>query len=234
MSQLVVRHNNMNAVKNYIISIMATLFLGVLPVSAQSINSPIITVPACASITHTLRYGSDDAHSDGDVTRLQTFLYTKGYLVVNPTGYFGPLTLRAVKVFQRVSASGAVDGIVGPQTQAHIRATDCSVGTTRAPSISSLTPTSGSAGTVVTITGSGFTDNNIVHFAIGGIANIASTNNGTALTFTIPEYIGPYCKPMQACPMYAMLITAGTYQVSVENANGTSATVPFTVTGKSI
>lgn len=54
-----------------------------------------------------------------DVTDLQTYLKTLGYLTVTPTGHFGQLTKQAVISFQK--ASGLVtDGIVGPKTWAAI------------------------------------------------------------------------------------------------------------------
>lgn len=230
----------MNAVRKSIIS--GIIMLGMItPAFAQNvvISSPAIALAPCVSITHTLRYGAHDRTTGGEVSLLQDFLHTKGYLNVSATGYFGPLTFRAVKAFQLASAAGAVDGIVGIQTQAHIRAMDCQTTATSAPVITSLSPSSGPTGTVVTITGTGFTHNNIVHFAIGGIPNLVSTAIGSdstgspqaTITFTVPSTIGPYCKPDQACPLYLMLLNAGTYNVSVENEHGTSAATQFTVTG---
>lgn len=224
----------MNAVKRFSIISMSIfgIFLAAMPVSAATvISSPIVNVTACANITMTLSYGMYDKTTNSEVTVLQSFLHAKGYLSVTPTGYFGPLTLRAVKAFQKDSASGAVDGIVGVQTQAHIRAMDCQVVSVSAPTITALSPSSGPVGTVVTITGTGFTDSNVVHFAIGGISNIPSSSNGTKLTFTVPSSIGPYCKPDQACALYLQLLNAGTYPVSVENNNGVSAATSFVIIG---
>ncbi|HVY35730.1 MAG TPA: peptidoglycan-binding domain-containing protein [Candidatus Paceibacterota bacterium] len=50
-----------------------------------------------------------------EVTKLQLFLAAKGYLGVDPTGNFGPLTLAAVKQFQ-LHEGLHNDGIVGPNT----------------------------------------------------------------------------------------------------------------------
>jgi len=189
------------------------------------------TTPSCANITQALWYGKYDTTTDGQVSVLQNFLHAEGYLSVSATGYFGPLTLQATKDFQGAVGLQA-DGIVGVQTQAHIRADSCPVTTTpaTAPIISAITPTAGATGTMVTITGSGFTDSNIVHFSIGAVSTVASSNNGTTLTFTVPGSIGPYCKPDQACPMYMELLNAGTYPISIENNNGTSNTMSFTIT----
>lgn len=101
----------------------------------------------------------------------------------------------------------------------------------------------------VTLGGDGFTSDNIIHFGGGAIVHVAaqqaifncpmmpagSTGGCGAysqtLTFTVPQSVGPYCRPGEACPMYMQLITDGTYNISVENSNGTSNAVTFTVTG---
>ncbi|HTH93417.1 MAG TPA: peptidoglycan-binding protein [Candidatus Paceibacterota bacterium] len=224
----------MNALRKISIILIAIfVFLGF---QAQAfaetvITSPAVNVAACPAITHTLHIGLHDKTTEGQVTILQIFLHQKGYLSATPTGYFGSLTLKAVKAFQRESASGAVDGIVGVQTRAHIRAMDCQTSTVSAPTITSLSPSTGSPNTVVTIIGTGFTStNNTVHLAIGGIGNLSSAD-GRTLQFTVPTAIGPYCKADQACPMYVMLLNNGSYPVYVENANGLSNNMSFTVTG---
>jgi len=115
--------------------------------------------------------------------------------------------------------------------------------------IISISPSSGAVGTTVTLGGNGFTSDNIIHFGGGAIAHVAaapavfncpmmpagSTGGCGAysqtLTFTVPQSVGPYCAPGTACPMFMQLITPGTYNVSVQNSNGTSNTVSFTVTG---
>jgi hypothetical protein len=229
--------------------IIASFLMLTVPVSAfaQSaiLTSPTITlgpgpVVLCSSIASTLQYGQRDPAFPKEVTILQNFLNKKGYLQVMATGYFGPLTLQAVRSFQQQNGLQA-DGIVGPMTRARISAVDCpTTPVAMTPTILGITPTAGPTGTIMTITGTGFTDSNIVHFSVGGIGNlpsaivpVASGMNGTildAISFTVPSSIGPYCQPDQACPMYEVLLNAGSYPVSVENANGTSNTVQFTIT----
>lgn len=51
------------------------------------------------------------------VYELQSRLFHLKYLAIAPTGYFGSLTIRAVKEFQREHGLAA-DGIVGPETTA--------------------------------------------------------------------------------------------------------------------
>ena len=115
--------------------------------------------------------------------------------------------------------------------------------------IISITPSSGQVGTTVTLGGNGFTSDNIIHFGGGAIAHVAAAQAifncpmlpagstggcgaySQTLIFTVPQSVGPYCAPGMACPMYLQLITPGTYNVYVENSNGTSNTVTFSVTG---
>lgn len=60
--------------------------------------------------------------SGADVKAAQTQLVAKGYLAAGKnTGYFGTLTLAAVKKFQcaeKIACSGAGYGVIGPKTQA--------------------------------------------------------------------------------------------------------------------
>jgi peptidoglycan hydrolase-like protein with peptidoglycan-binding domain len=56
-----------------------------------------------------------------EVTRLQQDLARLGYFNTNATGYFGSITQSAVEQFQRANGL-AVDGIVGPVTEAALQA----------------------------------------------------------------------------------------------------------------
>ncbi|GEM_PF-3038121 len=79
---------------------------------------------SCTELEHTLRLGSRDRNTDGEVSELQTFLRAEGYLKSQPTGYFGFSTLRALWKFQ--SAEGLrTTGIVNADTQAKIEALSC-------------------------------------------------------------------------------------------------------------
>jgi peptidoglycan hydrolase-like protein with peptidoglycan-binding domain len=74
------------------------------------------TTPKLTTFTRNLTLGSEG----DDVTRLQTILNTQGYLTVSPTGYFGYLTLQAVKAYQK--SKGISDtGYVGPLTRAELK-----------------------------------------------------------------------------------------------------------------
>lgn len=52
-----------------------------------------------------------------DVSALQAVLVSEGHLMVSPTGYFGSLTLKAVKAYQLAKGISPVSGFVGPLTR---------------------------------------------------------------------------------------------------------------------
>lgn len=66
-------------------------------------------------LTHTLMRGMSGA----DVTALQLFLVKKGYLKAPATGYFGPVTEAALKVYQKEHAIEQT-GVAGSATAASI------------------------------------------------------------------------------------------------------------------
>ncbi|MES2224435.1 MAG: peptidoglycan-binding protein [Patescibacteria group bacterium] len=213
--------------------LIAIIGLAAVPAFAETIATPYVSTEPCISLTAGMHRGVRDASTGGQVTRLQAFLNSRGLLSVAPTGYFGPLTAQAVKAFQNENGLIA-DGIVGPVTRSHVFAKQCG-GTpiSAVPAITMLSPTQGKQGDTIVILGRGFTADTMVHFGPGGITPVIS-GNGTTATFTLPGYIGQYCKPNMACIMIAYGLTAGNYQLSVENANGISNAVTFTVTANPI
>src|SRR3989344_1674786 len=85
----------------------------------------VSTNVACPELSQGLGFKSWDKNIGGvDVTALQSFLASQNLLNVSPTGYFGPLTLRAVQSFQRGNGLIA-DGYVGPATRAKIKEVAC-------------------------------------------------------------------------------------------------------------
>ena len=97
-----------------------------------------------------------------------------------------------------------------------------------APTIASLSPTSGPVGTLVTATGTGFTSENTVRFANAkhsfAAGSPVGSSDGQRLQFrvtTCPSYA-----PM--CPGF--VIVPGTYNVTVVNSAGSSNQATFTVT----
>ena len=118
-------------------SCTATVSVGTTSATTNSSNfntSPQITGPdidtetisACLRLNNNLRYRSRDIFTNGEVSSLQDFLQTKGYLKHEPTGFFGLLTLSAVKNFQGNSLGSGYDtGFVGPLTRAKIKDITC-------------------------------------------------------------------------------------------------------------
>jgi IPT/TIG domain-containing protein len=108
-------------------------------------------------------------------------------------------------------------------------------------------PASGPAGAEVTLTGSGFTADNTIYFGPGAIAHVPITSSiGIACTadpncrsgikqmlvFTVPSELPPACPPQPArCSRLPRETAPGEYRVRVENENGKSNELPFTVTG---
>lgn len=75
----------------------------------------------CTSLTKSLSKGSKNS----EVFKLQQFLFDGGYLTTKPTGYFGVLTVVAVKKFQGSNELSQV-GSVGPATRSKIKEISCS------------------------------------------------------------------------------------------------------------
>jgi len=78
----------------------------------------------CTILTSTLNVGSADVSGRTSVTMLQDFLRAQNFLSAKSTGYFGPMTQKAVKNFQTSQKLPAV-GNVGPMTRAAIQKISC-------------------------------------------------------------------------------------------------------------
>lgn len=77
---------------------------------------------ACVNLDHNLAFGAGETGVDSaDVRRLQEFLISKEHLSVPASGFFGKLTLAAVKRFQATFLPVAdVTGLVGELTRAEM------------------------------------------------------------------------------------------------------------------
>jgi len=99
-------------------------------VSAESVISTthetVLPTPkvTCLSLTRSMGVGARDTSTEGEVTALQMFLATKGYLASEPTGYFGSLTKKAVVDFQKAHDVDPL-GLVGPSTRATLKKVSC-------------------------------------------------------------------------------------------------------------
>lgn len=217
--------------------ILSTAFGTALPLIPAYASTPM----ACPSFSTNLHQGL----SGDDVTALQSFLATKGYFTLTPTGYFGPITYGAVQRYQRESGISAT-GYVGVLTRGAI-SSECYTPPANTISLRALSPSAAPVGATVSITGFGFTSNNTILLDGSLVARNVPITSSIAvtcttdpscvpgirqtLTFVVPSAVGPNCAPGMMCAMYMRLITPGVYTVSVQNSNGTSNTLPFTVTG---
>jgi len=111
--------------------LLSVIVLSQLFVSAESVlqTSSALMLPTssavCLSLAHSMSIGSRDTSTEGEVTVLQTFLADKGYLLSEPTGYFGSLTKKAVVDFQKANKVDPI-GLVGPSTRATLKKVSCS------------------------------------------------------------------------------------------------------------
>lgn len=71
-------------------------------------------------VTNDLARGMSDENTNGDVTRLQTYLLREGYFMHEPTGYFGEITAMALMSWQRGQQLESELGFVGPETRSRI------------------------------------------------------------------------------------------------------------------
>lgn len=112
--------------KNILLHTVLCLMV-LLPIPFDQVKALTIAQPdTCTNITTNIKRGMRDYYTNGSVSMLQAFLHRMGYLSVEPTGYFGVLTFKAVQAFQ---ASHAIPhtGFVGPLTRAKIQAESCGV-----------------------------------------------------------------------------------------------------------
>jgi hypothetical protein len=202
---------------------------------------------ACTNLTSSLYKGLSDVTTGGQVSALQSFLISQGYLtIVAPTGYFGALTSQAVSRYQYAHELPS-NGTVDTATRVSIQTVSCgnnygynnnnnynnyNNGYTNyysAPVISSLSASSGYVGNSVTIYGSGFDlYNNTVNFNGVTLSNIPSYN-GVALAFVVPQVYGQNYNNYNY-NYNSGYNTTGTYYVSVTTSRGTSNSLPFTIT----
>lgn len=208
--------------------------------------SMTIAPPRCYPVSFNLRFGATDAVTNGAVTELQKYLVSEGYFnsAYMGSGRFGPMTHSAVARFQ-AAQSLPVTGYVGPMTR-NVISKRCGivVPPKQELSLSQLSPRAGQVGTRVTISGTGFTSNNVILMNDSVIARDVQVepqmmrpcyvnsycDTEAKISFVVPEYISPYCAPNMVCAMYMRQVTAGTYKITVQNENGTSNGLSFEVT----
>jgi len=104
-------------------TIFFTALVLMLAYSGISFAQEIPTV-ACTYVESDARYGMKDKTTNGTVVNIQAFLHGKGFLSVEPTGFFGPLTKKAVQEFQKRYGLPAT-GFFGPMSRAKMKELTC-------------------------------------------------------------------------------------------------------------
>jgi hypothetical protein len=117
----------------YTIPVGIALIAGLLApasVSAKHVVLPGQTAPQhtidelCVELSRNLGFRMKDAAVGGDIAKLQNVLHVSGFFKSESTGYFGLLTLQAVKDFQKTHGI-APTGFVGPLTRGKIAELTC-------------------------------------------------------------------------------------------------------------
>ena len=162
---------------------------------------------SCVTISHNLSYRSRDTSTGGDVSTLQDFLQSKGYLNSEPTGYFGLITLQATKNFQL--ASGILNsGYVGPITRAKIATLTC--GTPVTPPVTANPVQTPIATQVATPSPTNLNYKNLTITSISGPTTI---QQGQTTTWTVNSNVN------------ALGVPSGRFAYSVDWGNGQNITV---------
>ncbi|MFA5792185.1 MAG: peptidoglycan-binding protein [Candidatus Paceibacterota bacterium] len=119
--------------KKYI-GILFVLSLLVVPAFSFAQVGDVDPNPAsdCVALQNNLRYRDRDVNKNGEVSTLQDFLQSQGYLNSEPTGYFGLMTQKAVKDFQKSNGISPT-GYVGTITRAKIKVLTCDGGVINPP-----------------------------------------------------------------------------------------------------
>lgn len=98
----------------------------IMPVAATFSDVDTVETSTCIDLKSSmLRYRSNDAITNGEVSLLQDFLVANSLLKSTVTGYFGLATFAAVKQYQR-SLGISPTGYVGPLTKVKIYEQSCS------------------------------------------------------------------------------------------------------------
>jgi peptidoglycan hydrolase-like protein with peptidoglycan-binding domain len=190
----------------------------------------------CLRISQTLALGS----SGKEVSDLQNALINAQYLSVPPSGYFGPLTQKAVMNWQSAHGISPI-GVVGPQTRAKMACVPTPIGENLQPM--TATPASGIAPLTVDFTSSYVLPQNLqdtainINFGDGTSQNITcdTESGGTCQnprtiehTYNLPGTYNARLSKQQMCALSDCTTTLGTNTITVTSTSSSplSITVP--------
>ncbi|QQG38279.1 MAG: peptidoglycan-binding protein [Candidatus Kaiserbacteria bacterium] len=189
----------------------STLGLG-----AQGTWTLSVNAPTGSFLTTTIRWGDEGTY--GTQAQPQTIALSGAQTLSFSHTYYTAGTYTITFTFSGAGGTNATTATV-------------TVGSgTNVLTLTSLTPSSGPVGTPVTLTGTGFTGDNTIHFGTGGVQHVTSASN-TYLSLTIPAYISPcdLLNPGYACGAPLQSVVPGTYPVYVTNSNGATNILYFNV-----
>lgn len=193
--------------------------------------SGIVHAALCVNLSVDLSQGSTDKTSSGQVTVLQKYLVSTGYLSATPNGVFGPATLAAVKKFQSAN-NISVTGSVGQITRFAINIKSCQSTTvqttvqtpvTTTASQSSIIATTPLAGETLKL-GSQYTVSWTGPINGGTYSVILEDASGTPQGFInsasyANQYLWQVGTVNNSSSASSVLVPPGTYRVHVENAS---------------
>jgi peptidoglycan hydrolase-like protein with peptidoglycan-binding domain len=189
-------------------------------------NGALVHVPITSSIAIAC---TTDPSCHGGINQTLTFTVPS---TLNPLCYYSGCMMASVQTTPGAYAV-SVENTNGTSNAKTFTVTSGTASAT--PSISSVSPSSAAVGTMITLYGSGFTANQYVMIGGGTLKASSVSADGTQLTFTLPDSVGPYCAPGMMCAMYMRLLTPGSYTLSVidESTSAMSNSVSFTIIGGS-
>ena len=137
---------------------------------------------------------------------------------------------RAISPGQYMLNISSADGSLSATSPSPFTITSSTITVAGTPAISSLSPSSGPVGTIVTVNGSRFTQaGNSVLMRGYSVADGLTSPDGKTLQFSVPATLAPHCSVNTACPQFIISVIGGDYPIMVTNANGASNVVTFTV-----
>jgi|GEM_PF-1183960 len=192
--------------------------------------SPIPPVSTCADLQYNLKEGSLDANTNGEVTKLQNFLYPK-YLAVSATGGFYGMTRNAVMKLQSEYGISPAVGYVGPVTRAKIKQLTCG-GTSQTLAINSMSLSVAKIGQTIALSGPGLNSGGDYILFDGYRIETDGSKALNRISFVVPEYLSNTINCIKApCPLgLVRQVLPGFYSIKVVNNQGSTNTVTLQIT----
>ena len=196
-------------------------------------TAPALSASACPTIERTLRLGARGV----DVSALQMYLKSRGYLTANATGYFGVQTEAGVKKFQAeqgVVASGTASstgfGVFGAKTRAAL-AHVCALPSAPTPTPTPTpTPSPAQAAPTLTLTATPSTitsgQSMTLTWSTGYATSCSST--GSEIPGTVGANGSVVVSPINSA-VYTLVCTGAGGSVSVSASVEVKAKVPVAI-----